>query len=81
MHDALNGGLSGPDFLDQVADAELSNGNEINAAEFRTRARQWREDRQALDDANVALSDVRRRRDETPTPAGWSHAVTPTDRR
>ena len=36
--------LDGPDFLDAVADAEEGLGNLINAAEYRRRARQWRND-------------------------------------
>lgn len=36
--------LSGPEFLHAVADAELANGNEINAAEFRRRAQEWQRD-------------------------------------
>lgn len=36
--------LAGPDFLEAYAEQQLANGNEINAAEFRRRARQWRED-------------------------------------
>ena len=35
--------LSGPDFLDSVADVEAGNGLPINANEYRKRARQWRE--------------------------------------
>lgn len=41
--------LDGPDFLDAVADAEEVSGLLINAAEYRRRARQWREDRLALE--------------------------------
>lgn len=41
--------LDGPDFLDAVADAEEGLGNLINAAEYRRRARQWRDDQRALD--------------------------------
>jgi hypothetical protein len=41
--------LDGPDFLDAVADAEEVLGNLINAAEYRRRARQWRNDQIALD--------------------------------
>lgn len=37
--------LDGPDFLDAVADAEEGLGNLINAAEYRRRARQWRNER------------------------------------
>jgi hypothetical protein len=40
--------LDGPDFLDAVADAEEVSGLLINAAEYRRRARQWREDLLAL---------------------------------
>lgn len=40
--------LDGPDFLDAVADAEEVSGLLINAAEYRRRARQWREDRLVL---------------------------------
>ena len=35
--------LSGPDFLDKVADVEAGNGLDINANEYRKRAAQWRE--------------------------------------
>ncbi len=48
--------LDGPDFLDAVADAEEVNGLLINAAEYRRRARQWREDRLAL--ANRCRADT-----------------------
>ena len=40
--------LDGPDFLEAVADAEEVSGLLINAAEYRRRARQWRDDRLAL---------------------------------
>lgn len=33
--------LSGPDFLDAVADAEAANDNAINADVYRTRAAEW----------------------------------------
>lgn len=36
--------LPGPDFIEAVAETELHNGNEINAAEFRRRAREWQDD-------------------------------------
>ncbi|TAA27640.1 hypothetical protein EA661_12855 [Pseudoxanthomonas winnipegensis] len=47
MFDTDPSRLSGPDFLLAVADAELANGNEINAAVFRQRASEWKHD-QAL---------------------------------
>lgn len=59
--------ISGPDFLERVADVELANGNEINAAAFRDRARQWRLDLVDLREAQgrvtgleAALADIQR---------------------
>ncbi|MGH8075603.1 MAG: hypothetical protein ACREO4_16255 [Lysobacter sp.] len=34
--------LSGPDFLEAVADQEAANGNDVNAGIFRERALQWK---------------------------------------
>lgn len=79
MFDTDTQGLAGPEFLDAVADAEEANGNCINAAEYRKRARQWRQDVTALDDATAALADIRRRRTDVPA-LRRSHAITPTDR-
>jgi hypothetical protein len=42
VHDQLTNTLAGPDFLE--ADQQLALGNEINAAEFRRRAAEWRND-------------------------------------
>lgn len=60
--------LSGPDFLDNCADANAAQGLDVNAAEFRRRARQWREDQQRLtsleslsDTRGSALDDLRER--------------------
>lgn len=50
--------ISGPDFLERVADVELANGNEINAAAFRDRARQWRLDQVDLWDAKTRVADL-----------------------
>ena len=36
--------LSGPEFLQAVAEAELALGNTINAGEYERRAQQWRDD-------------------------------------
>jgi hypothetical protein len=44
MHDQLTNSMTGPDFLEAYAEQQLAHGNEINAAEFRRRAREWRED-------------------------------------
>lgn len=48
--------LDGPDFLDHVAEAELANGNLVNAQIYRERAREWRAHRQQLDDAHARLA-------------------------
>lgn len=50
--------ISGPDFLERVADVELGNGNEINAATFRDRARQWRLDQVDLREAQGRVTDL-----------------------
>lgn len=47
--------LAGPDFLDSMAEQALASGLEINAAEFRQRAREWRADQQRLEDLEVAV--------------------------
>jgi hypothetical protein len=44
VHDQLTNTLAGPDFLEAYADQQLALGNEINAAEFRRRAAEWRND-------------------------------------
>lgn len=46
--DTLNS-MTGPEFLDALADQEAANGNDINAATFRERALQWKRDRILLD--------------------------------
>ena len=59
--------LDGPDFLEAVAEAETANGNDINAAEYRKRAKQWRitqhdlqQATQRADALQAQLDDVRR---------------------
>lgn len=59
--------LDGPDFLEAVANAEAANGNDINAAEYRKRARQWRVSQHDLQQATqraevlqAQLDDARR---------------------
>lgn len=46
---------NGPDFLDSFADANLSNGLETNAAEFRQRAKDWRADQQRIADLEATV--------------------------
>lgn len=43
-------GLTGPEFLDSVADAEASNGLDINAAAYRSNADIWRRDRKRIEE-------------------------------
>jgi hypothetical protein len=59
--------LTGPEFLDAVADAESSSGNYLNASEYRRRAHQWKGDQEALRRAQErcqsledTLTDIRR---------------------
>ena len=41
--------LPGPDFLDSFADQNAANGLDHNAAEFRQRAIDWRQDQQRIE--------------------------------
>ncbi len=50
--------ISGPDFLDALARQETVNGNDINAAAFRDRARQWRLDEVDLREAQARVADL-----------------------
>ena len=60
-------GLAGPDFLKAIANAEEVNGNLINAAEFRRRARDWQRDinAKAMEQTPIAVTRpaLRRRAD------------------
>lgn len=50
--------LSGPDFLEAVADAEAANDHLINADVYRQRARQWKQleaDHEQLQQRNATL--------------------------
>lgn len=75
-------GLTGPEFLDHVANAEEALGNEINAAEYRRRAKQWEADiaeleslRPAPEPMPLPMAHLRR---ASSLPA---HHITPSDRR
>lgn len=46
--------MSGPDFLECVADAEESNGNSVNAHEYRRRAKEWQRDIDACEQSAVS---------------------------
>ncbi len=40
--------MTGPEFLEAVAGQEAANSMDINADAFRTRAREWAQDRQTI---------------------------------
>ena len=51
---------TGPDFLDEVAQAERSNGLNRNADEYSRRAEQWREDLNSLSLSQAAVDTLQR---------------------
>jgi hypothetical protein len=57
MHDDQPQALSGPDFLEQLADNAAGEGLMINAAEYRRRAHQWRQD---INTIAAAADDITR---------------------
>lgn len=56
--------LSGPDFLQGVAEAELHNGNEINFDEFTRRSKQWRELEAHAEELEAAYQQLQARLDQ-----------------
>lgn len=54
-------GLIGPDFIDRLAETQLQNGLETDAAALRANARAWQEDRRTLEHlrAQVEAADAR----------------------
>jgi len=74
--------LPGPDFLDSVADAEAANGNDINASEYRRRAKQWRQDLGAREEAEAkSPPPMQHTNGDRRQSARRTHAITPTDHR
>ena len=57
-------GLSGPDFLEAVADAEAAIGNDINADTYRQRAQQWKREADALEAAEAKSAALQARIDQ-----------------
>ena len=55
--------MSGPEFLDALADANAATGMDINADVFRTRAHEWARHLQMLADLGTQLQDLRDRLD------------------
>lgn len=53
--------MTGPEFLQAVANQETANGNDVNAHTFRERAAQWKHQLQQLDQALSDLQDARDR--------------------
>lgn len=72
--------LSGPDFLDAVADAYAADGLGINADIYRARARQWAAEQVALEDAQAALAKAARSQ-QPRLRRESAFAITPTDKR
>ncbi len=71
--------LDGPDFLGAVADAELGQGNTINAAEYLKRQREWAADKKAIEDLQAQVDSLlAARRAARALPM---HSITPSDRR
>ncbi len=48
--------LSGPDFLDKLADTESGQGFDINAHEYRRRAGEWRDLTKRIDAAETEVA-------------------------
>lgn len=51
--------MSGPEFLDAVADQEAANGNDVNAGVWRDRALQWKQDQLVRQQAEAELQHAR----------------------
>jgi len=51
---------AGPDFLDSFADQSAASGLEVNAAEFRERARDWRADIARADQLDARVAELER---------------------
>lgn len=58
MHDQLTNAMPGPDFLEAVADAELAQGNGVNADIYRQRAREWRQQLADLEQMQARLASM-----------------------
>lgn len=50
----------GPDFLDSMASQSAANGLDINAAEFRQRARDWQADIARADQLDARVAELER---------------------
>lgn len=55
--------MSGPEFLDALADASAASGLDVNADIFRIRAGEWSRHLQMLADLGAQLQDLRDRLD------------------
>jgi len=51
---------SGPDFLDSFANQSAASGLDVNAAEFRQRAADWRKDRQRIEELEAQVARLER---------------------
>jgi hypothetical protein len=64
MHDQLTNAMPGPDFLEAVADAELAQGNGVNADIYRQRAREWRQQIADLEQLQARLASMQQALDK-----------------
>mgnify|MGYP007082239428 FL=1 len=56
--------LTGPEFLDSVADAESANCNDINAQVYRANSAQWAAERRRTRDLEQQVRDLTDRLDD-----------------
>ena len=75
--------LSGPDFLDAVADAQAADGNHVNADVYRARGRDWQRHLRRIealetDLATAQLALVKAQRRSFGAPPAHGHAITPS---
>lgn len=73
--------LTGPDFLESLADIAAGNGEFVNCAEFRTRAAQWRRDLRDIAHYRGIADRAEARASAAPATTTPRAAITPTDTR
>lgn len=76
--------MTGPEFLDAVAQQSTAQGLDINAAAYRERAAQWQRDQQERDQQRARADDLEARLAHIADHAANASkcgALTPTDRR
>lgn len=56
--------MSGPEFLEAVADQNAASGLDVNADIYRTRAVEWQRDKQIIAELSQRASDLQARIDD-----------------